>query len=106
LEEVQKNASSSAQTTDNEKSIDDQQHEKLVKVNTKLKRALQTVKDKIHRLVAERPDLFADTSDDTIERLDHLISTVSNQATQIDILQAERDQAEEQLRNEIRELQR
>jgi hypothetical protein len=56
--------------------------------------------------VAERPDLFADTSDDTIERLDHLISTVSNQATQIDILQAERDQAEEQLRNEIRELQR
>jgi hypothetical protein len=106
LEEVQKNASSSVPTTDNEKPTNDQQHEKLVKVNTKLKRALQTVKDKIHRLVTERPDLFSNIAEETSERLDHLISTVTNQATQIETLQAERDQAVEQFRHKLSELQR
>ncbi len=102
MEELQKNASSSIQTTDNEKQPDD----KLVKINTKLKRALQTFKDKIHRVVTERPELFVDVGEETSERLDHLISTVEHQATQIDILQAEHNGAEEQLRNEINELQK
>ncbi len=75
-------------------------------MNNKLKRALQTIKDKLHRVATERPDLFANTGEETSERLDHLISTVEHQATQIDILQTERDQSEEQLRNEIQELQR
>jgi hypothetical protein len=106
LEEIQKNVSPSVHTTDSEKPIDDQQHDKLVKLNNKLKRALQIFKDKINRVVTERPDLFVNTGEETTERLDHLISTVEHQATQIDILQAEHNQSEEQSRNEIRALQR
>jgi uncharacterized phage infection (PIP) family protein YhgE len=107
MEEIQKNASSSVQTTDNERQIiDDQQQDKLAKMNTKLKRALQTLKEKINRIVTERPDLFANVGEETNERLDHLISTVEHQATQINALQAEHSEVEEQLRNEIRELQR
>ena len=106
MEEIQKNVSPSVHTTDSEKPVDDQQHDKLVKVNNKLKRALQIFKDKISRLVTDRPDLFANTGEETSERLDHLISAVEHQATQIDILRAEHNQSEEQSRNEIRELQR
>jgi len=106
LEEIQKNASSSGPITDNEKQIGDQQNDKLVKVNNKLKRVLQTFKDKIHRIVTERPDLFVNVGEETSERLDHLISTVEHQAIQIDLLQSEHNGSEEQLRNEIRELQR
>jgi chromosome segregation ATPase len=107
MEEIQKNASSSVQTTDNERQIiDDQQQDKLAKMNTKLKRALQTLKEKINRIVTERPDLFTNIGEETNERLDHLISTVEHQATKIDALQAEHSGVEEQLRNEIRELQR
>jgi predicted nuclease with TOPRIM domain len=75
-------------------------------MNTKLKRALQTLKEKINRIVTERPDLFTNIGEETNERLDHLISTVEHQATKIDALQAEHSGVEEQLRNEIRELQR
>jgi len=107
LEQVQKNTSSSpVQTIDNESQTDDQQYDKIIHINNKLKRALQSLKDKINRLVTERPDLFVNIGEDTSERLDYLISTVEHQATQIDILQTERDQSEEQLRNEIQELQR
>jgi hypothetical protein len=80
------------QTIDNETQTDEQSQDKLVQVNNKLKRALQTIKDKIHQAVIERSDLFSDVSDDTIERLDHLISTIGNQANEIDRLQNERDQ--------------
>jgi len=106
LEEIQKNASSSIQITDNDKQIGDQQHDKLVKVSNKLKRVLQTFKDKIHRVVTERPDLFVNVGEETSERLDHLISTVEHLATQIDLLQSEHNESEEQLRNEIHELQK
>jgi len=107
LEEIQKNASLSVQTIDNERQIiDDQQQDKLAKMNTKLKRALQTLKEKINRIVTERPDLFTNIGEETNERLDHLISTVEHQATQIDALQAEHSEVEEQLRNEINELQK
>ncbi len=107
MEQVQKNTSSSpVQTIDDESQTDDQQHDKIIQINNKLKRALQSLKDKIHRVVTERPELFANIGEETSERLDHLISTVEHQATQMDILQAEHDQSEEQLRNEIQELQR
>ena len=106
MDEIQKNTASSIQPTDNERQTDDQQHDKLVKMSTKLKCALQTFKDKIHRVVTERPDLFMNVGEETSERLDHLISTVEHQATQIDLLQSEHNESEEQLRNEIRELQR
>ncbi len=101
MEEIQKNASSSVQITDHEKQTGDQQHDKLVKVNNKLKRVLQTFKDKIHRIVTERPDLFVNVGEETSERLDHLISTVAQHATQINLLQSEHDQSEEQLRKEL-----
>ncbi len=75
-------------------------------MNTKLKRFLQTFKEKIHRLVTERPDLFANIGEETSERLDHLISTVERQAAQMDSLQTERNEIEQQLRSEINELQK
>ncbi|CAF4623577.1 unnamed protein product, partial [Rotaria sp. Silwood2] len=101
LEEIEKNKSSSIQTFDNEKQTDD----KLLKVNSKLKRVLQTFKDKIHRIVIEKPDLFTNVGEETTERFDHIIATVEYQAVQIDLLETEREQLEKQLRNKIQELQ-
>jgi predicted nucleic acid-binding Zn-ribbon protein len=106
LDQVQKQSSSSVQTIDNESQTDDQQHDKLAQVNSKLKRVLQGFKEKLHRIATERPDLFANIGEETTERFDHLISIVEYQAAQIGILQAEHDQSEEQLRNEIQDLQR
>jgi hypothetical protein len=99
------NVTSQSQTTekvDNETQTDEQPQDKHAQVNTKLKRALQNIKDKIHHAVVERPELFPDAGDDTIERLDHLISAIGNQAMQLDILQNERDHAQ----HEINQLQR
>jgi hypothetical protein len=106
LKEIENKTLPTKQTTDNDSQTDDRQHEKLLQVNNRLKRALQSFKDKIHRVVIERPDLFDGTGEETSERLDHLISTVENQATQINVLQAERDQTEKQLQNEIKQLQK
>jgi cell division protein FtsB len=106
LEEVQNNTPSPVQTTDNENQTDDDQHDKLVEANNKLKRDLQTFNDKIHRVVAERPNLFVDIGEEITERFDHLLSTVEDQAKQLDVLQAERDQADEQFRHEIEGLRR
>ena len=101
LSEEEKNTTSSMHTTDNKAQTDDHQHEKVPQSNNKLKRALQVLKDKIHRVVNERPDLFDGISEETSERLDHLISTLENQAIQINASQAERDQNEKQLQAEI-----
>ncbi len=101
LEEIEKNVLPVIHTTDSDTQTDDHQHEKLVQLNNKLKRVLQGFKDKIHRVVEERPDLFDGVSNETSERLDHLISTVENQTTQIHVLDAERDQ----LRNEMKQIQ-
>jgi len=106
MEVLQKKTLPSIQTIDHESQTDDHHHDKLVQVNNKLKRILQLFKEKIQRVVAERPDIFEGVGEETSERLDHLISTVENQATQIDLLHAERNQVEEQLRNEIKQLQR
>ncbi len=106
MEELKKKTLSSIQTIDHESQTDDHQHDKLVQMNNKMKRILQLFKEKIQRVVAQRPDIFDGVGEETSERLDHLISTVENQATQIDLLHAERNQVEEQLRNEIKQLQR
>jgi hypothetical protein len=90
------------ETIDNETQTEEQSQDKLTQVNHKLKRALQTIKEKIHQAVIDRPELFPDTNDDTIERLEHLISAIGNQAIQINILQNERDHAQQ----EINQLQR
>ncbi len=71
-----------------------------------MKDVVQTFEQKINRIVAERPNLFHNIGEETSEQLEHLISTIKNQATQIDALHAERDQIEEQLQNEIKHLQR
>jgi hypothetical protein len=55
--------------------------------------------------VTERPDLFVGVGEETDELLDHLFSTVQNQAKQLGVLQAQHNQAEEQLRENIKELQ-
>ncbi|CAF4696429.1 unnamed protein product, partial [Rotaria socialis] len=105
-EELQNKTSTSVSNIDNESQTDEQQQQdKLVQLNHKLKRALQTFKDKIHRLVTERPELFTDVGEETTERFDHLITTVEHQATHIDLLQSENEQSQEQLRNQILELQ-
>ena len=106
LEEIRNNASSSVQPEESEKASGSQQQDKLVKINTKLKRVLQTFKEKMNRLATERLDLFMNVGEETSERFDHLISTVEHQATQIDLLNTERNEIEEQLKNEINELQR
>jgi DNA-binding transcriptional regulator GbsR (MarR family) len=75
-------------------------------VNNYLKHVVQIFKDKIHRVVTERPDLFEGIGEEISQRLDHLISTVENQATKINVLEAERDQVEQQLQSEVKDLQR
>jgi chromosome segregation ATPase len=89
-----------------ETQTDDDQHEKLVEVNNELERVLQTLKDKLHEFGTERQNLFDGIGEETSDRLDHLISTINSQATQINFLNTERDQLEEQLQNKNKELQR
>jgi chromosome segregation ATPase len=85
------------QIMDHETQTDDQQQDKSVQINNKLKRALQTIKEKVHRIVTEKPELFPQMSDDTIERIEQLVSIVGNQAEQIEILQNERDQFQQNI---------
>jgi hypothetical protein len=94
------------QTTENESQTDDSEHEQLVQVNNKLEHALQTYKDKIDRIATHRGDLFDGIGEEVDDRLDHLMSTVESQATRVNVLKAERDQVEEQLQSEIKQLQR
>jgi len=106
LEEIKEKTLPPKQTTVNESQTDDRQHEKLVQVNNELKSELQTFKEKVERVVTEKPDLFDGITEETSERLDHLISTIQNQATQINLLHTEHNEIEEQLRNEIKQIQR
>jgi hypothetical protein len=101
LEDIKKNVSSPVETTENESQTDDHQYEKLTQVNSKLKRVLQTYKEKLSRVASERPDLFDGIGEETSERLDHLISTLENQASQ-----AERDRVEKQVQTEIEDYQK
>lgn len=106
LEELEKKNALVVETIENECQTDDRQYEKLVQVNSKLKRALQGIKDKINRLATERSDLFEGIGEETNERLAHLISTIENQATKLDVQYAERNEVEKQLHNEINDLRR
>lgn len=99
LKEVEKKSIPPTQTTDNESQTDDRQFEKM-------KLRLQTFKDKIQQIVTQKPDLFEGVGEAANERLDHMILTIENQTTQIENLQTERDQVQEQLQNQIKQLQR
>ena len=104
LEEIEKNSATPTFKSDNECQTDDDQHEILLQTNTVLQDALQILEEKIQGIVAERPGLFDSIGQETSARLDHLISTVENQTTQIDLLQAEHDRVEDALQNEIQRL--
>ena len=106
LKEIESKTVPYVSTIDHESQTDDHQYEKMVQVNNKLKRALQSVKDKMNRVVTERPQLFDGIGEETGERLDHLIATVEQQATHIDVVQAEYDQSNNQSQRRIEELQR
>ena len=97
LEQLQTRASSDSPAPD---------HDKLTKVNNKLKRFVHTFKEKIQQVVTERPELFTGVGEETSERLDHLLSIVQQQATQIDVLQAEQEQSQQRFQAEVQELQR
>lgn len=105
LREIELKSVPQVSTTDHESQTDDRQHEKMVQINNKLKRALQSVKDKINRAVTERPHLFDGIGEETSERLDHLIATVEQQAAQIDVVQAEYNQSNDRCQRQIQELQ-
>jgi hypothetical protein len=66
-------------TVDRQSQTDAPTHDKQTLINMKLKRALQTIKERVHRLVIEQAELFGDVGDDTIERLDRLISMFTRQ---------------------------
>ena len=87
-------SSASKQMMHNESQTEEQVQEKSAQVNNKLQRALHTIKNKIHQAANNRPELFSDIGEDTIERLDHLISTIDNQTAQMDFLRNECHQAE------------
>jgi len=87
----------SKQTVDNETQTDEQSQEKLTQVNQKLKRALQNMKERIHQAIVDKPDLYPDVSDDTMERLDRIILTVEDQAYRINLLQNEFDQSQDEI---------
>ncbi|CAM4785325.1 unnamed protein product [Rotaria magnacalcarata] len=91
---------------DIETQTDDRQYEKILQANNKLKRILQTFKEKIHHLADEKPSLFEGISEETNERFNHLISKVENQSTQIDAMQIERHQVDEKYKQQIKELER
>ena len=106
LEEIEKKNVPSIVTTDNESQKQEEQDENVQQGNKKLKRALHKVKNQMQRVVEERPELFEGVGEDANERLEHLISIVENQTTQISALETEHKQVEEQLQNEIKQLQR
>ena len=75
-DEIAKRRLSLQERADQESQTDNQQYEKIVQMNNKMKRFLQTFKEKIQHFVAERPDLFDGIGEEMNERLEHLISTI------------------------------
>ena len=72
---------------------DEQNQDKSSSINAKFKRALQTIKEKVQRLVLERPELFDNIHDDTIDRLDHMIVLIEQQSDRIKHLQNQLDKS-------------
>ena len=103
LEEIEKKTLPIIKTVDSESQTDDKQHKRLVQSNNKLKGTLQTFKDKINRLVTDKPELFNGIDEDTSDQLDHLIFTVENQLGQITSLQVDYNRLEQQLKEKLSE---
>ena len=105
------NTSSSIRSNErigSETQTDDQQEKKSAQINEKLKRALQTIKEKVNRVVQERPDWFCRSNTDTIERIDQIITAMENQAKQIEELQGnlrEKEQERNLLQQRLDEME-
>ena len=76
----------SSNLVNNESQTNGATQDPLAKVNNELERVLQVSNEKIQRAMIERPELFDDASEETI---DHLIAALDKQASQIDRLKAE-----------------
>ena len=72
--------------TQTEESVNDKSNQ----VIPKLKRALQTIKDKINHGVIERTYLFSDIPEETMERIDYLFHS-------IDTLKCHNEQAQKEI---------
>jgi len=83
-----------------------QERAKLLEDTKSLKSAVEIIEDKLHQVITTRPDLFENIGEKTSEQLDHLISSMENQATQIVELQTEHDQSREKYQHEINDLQK
>ena len=66
-------------------------------MNHKLKRALQTMRERIQQVAVERPELFPSSSEDTLERLNHLLSAIDHQASHITQLQSQWEDAQQHI---------
>lgn len=97
LEKLEIKSSATTQSADSDK---------LLKMNTKLKRFLQTMKEKIQGVVAQHPSLFENVGEETNERLDHLISTVNDLVRRLDELRREHESARLAYQEEIEDLQK
>ena len=75
----------SSKLLNNESQTDASTHDPSATANSELERALQMSTEKIQRAMLERPELFEDANDQTI---DHLIAALEKQASQIDRLNA------------------
>lgn len=102
LENLSQERALLAQAANNDIPKEDEPSARSAQSNTKQKRALQSVKDKIQRVVSDRPELFEGVGEDTNDRLDHLISTLVDQAAQKD---SERMTLEEKIARQSQELQ-
>ncbi|CAF0968511.1 unnamed protein product, partial [Didymodactylos carnosus] len=120
LKSVPLSGSSSISTVSSFTQTDNEPQEKLKTINAKLKRALQSIKEKIHKIVEQRPDLFNDydhqtTDFDTmnyldflmkylLEKKDHESDTIRMYEIQIENLFQERNMLNEQHLEEIRQI--
>lgn len=97
LKELQEKSLPIAHFSNKGNQTDDDQHEELLQTNSRLNGVLQTFQEKIDQMAMNKPDLFDDTNKEINERFDQLISTIGNQAAQIDQLREERNRIEEEL---------
>ncbi|CAF2157914.1 unnamed protein product, partial [Rotaria magnacalcarata] len=85
-------------------SVQFNQHEELIQINSELKHTIEQINDKFQNIVATRPDLFKDISEETNERIDSFISTIEDQARLLVKLQTECDENAENYQSLMNDL--
>lgn len=83
----EENLRQKSSSIDVESQTDDQGWNKQIQLNQKLKRALQMMKEKIHRMIDERIELFPQQTDETLERLEQISSLIDRQKFQMNDLE-------------------